>query len=235
MFDVFVRYWWQFLLVMIISAVIGSVNFAVIFSHLFKKSDIRNYGSGNPGTTNMYRVYGLRMGILTLVFDALKGVVCCIAAVLIFKGCGKDVAVTAGYIAELFVVLGHVFPVFYKLRGGKGFATSLGASFVMQPIVTLCCVLPMCLLIVVSDRMSVVALTWAAFMIIWCWTVLFKDVGAFCCLLITLTFAAVIFAHRHNIVRILTGKEHSMGVRKALRGKNKSDTNEQNENKDANE
>lgn len=61
MFDVFVRYWWQFLLVMIISAVIGSVNFAVIFSHLFKKSDIRNYGSGNPGTTNMYRVYGLRM------------------------------------------------------------------------------------------------------------------------------------------------------------------------------
>lgn len=225
MFDVFVEYWWQLVLVMLGSCIIGGINFAVIFSRVFKKTNIREHGSGNPGTTNVYRVFGIKMGALTLLFDALKGVVCCLAAILIFKSCGDDVANTAGYFAELFAVLGHVFPVYYKLRGGKGVATCLGASLVMQPIVTLCCILPMCLLIWLTDRMSVMSVLWSIFMIIWCWAVLLSQIGVLCCILITLTFVTVLFAHRHNIVRICTGKELPLNVRKALRGKKNDDGN----------
>lgn len=219
MFDIFLQYWWQFILVMLLSYVLGAINYAVIFSRLFKKEDIRKYGSGNPGTTNVFRVFGLRMGVLTLVFDALKGVMCSLAALLIFRNFGEDVGYTAGYLAELFAVIGHVFPVFYKFRGGKGFATALGASFVMQPVLTACCILPIVALILITDRMAVAGLVWALFMIIWTWAVLLPEIGVFCCLAITLTFAIIIFAHRHNIVRICTGKELKTGVRLALRGK----------------
>lgn len=219
MFDVFLQYWWQCLLVAAVSYLLGAINFAVIFSRIFKREDIRKYGSGNPGTTNVFRVFGLRMGALTLTFDALKGVVCSLTALLIFRTFSKEAGYTAGYVAELFAVIGHVFPVFYKFRGGKGFATALGASFVLQPVLTACCILPICLIILISDRMSVAALSWSTFMIIWAWAALLPEIGAFCCVAVTLTFVIIIFAHRHNIVRILTGKEMRTGVRRALRGK----------------
>lgn len=228
MFDIFLDYWWQFSLVALVCYVLCNFNFAVAFSHLFKKSDVRNYGSGNAGTTNMFRVYGLRMGALTFLCDAIKGVACCLIAKLIFSGCGVDVATTAGYVAGMFAVLGHVFPVFYRFRGGKGVATSIGVTFALQPMLALCCVLPCIIILLATDRVSVMSLTLAVFIIAWCWIVwstqldcgvIYKSINAFCCLLTSVTFAVVIFAHRHNIIRICTGKESRTGLRKALRGK----------------
>lgn len=216
MFDVFVAYWWQFLIVIVLSYTVGAVNFAVIFSKIFKKADIRDYGSGNPGTTNVYRVFGFKLGILTLAFDILKGVVCCLAAMFALKICGDAASFTAASLAGLFAVVGHVFPVFYKFRGGKGFATALGATAVLHPVLLLCCILPICLIIAVTDRMSVAGILWALFMIIWTWAVWLNDIGAFCAAVITLMFAILIFAHRHNIVRLLKGKELPTGIRKAI-------------------
>ena len=209
--------------------VVCNVNYAVIFSNLIKKSDVRDYGSGNAGTTNMFRVYGLRMGALTFVCDALKGVVCCLLAKLIFDSFGgAEAATTAGYISALFAIWGHVFPVFYRFRGGKGVATSIGAMFALQPLFSLCCVLPCVVILLLSDRVSVMSLLLALFVIVWSWVawaanvsseVVYKNIDAFCCLVVTVMFGTVIFAHRHNIMRIFTGKEKRTGLRKALRGK----------------
>ncbi|MCH5156249.1 MAG: glycerol-3-phosphate 1-O-acyltransferase PlsY [Clostridiales bacterium] len=227
MFDIFAKLWWQYLLLAICCYAFCNVNFAIVFSKLFKKSDVRDYGSGNAGTTNMFRVYGLRMGALTFLCDTMKGVACCLLAKLIF-GWSTLEATTAGYIAGLFAVLGHVFPVYYRFRGGKGVATSIGALFSLQPILGLCLVVPFCLAVLLSDRMSVGSLLLSIFMIVWSWIVwslecdfgiVYNSIDAFCCLLITVSYAVVIFAHRSNIVNIFTGKETRIGLRKALRGK----------------
>ena len=71
----FQDYWWQLILVAAISYLIGCVNYAVVFSKAIKHEDIRSLGSKNAGTTNMFRVFGLRMGALTFLCDALKGVI----------------------------------------------------------------------------------------------------------------------------------------------------------------
>ncbi len=208
---------------------LANVNFAVLFSKLFKKGDVRDYGSGNAGAANMFRVYGLRMGAITFVCDVLKGVLpCVLAKYAIFRHLGWDVATTAGYVAGLFAVVGHIFPVFYKFRGGKGVATAIGVSFSLQPMLSLCLVLPCVVILLVSDRTSIVSLFLSAVEIVWCWVfysyrydwqVMYVNVDAFCCLCNTLMFALVIYAHRNNIVRICKGTENRTGIRKALRGK----------------
>ena len=230
MFEVFAQFWWQYILVALCCYSFANVNFAVAFSKLFKKSDVRDYGSGNAGTTNMFRVYGLRMGTLTFVCDTLKGVACVLLSKLIFKsaGCDEQVVTTAGYVAGLFAVLGHVFPVYYRFRGGKGVATSIGVTFSLQPILALCLVLPCIVIVLISDRVSVMSLVLALFMIVWSWAalyanydfgIIYNDIDLFCCALTTVSYGVVIFAHRQNIVRLFTGQEKRTGLRKALRGK----------------
>lgn len=219
MFDVLLQYWWQLLLVALGSCLFGSVNYSVIFSRLFKKADVRDYGSGNPGTTNMFRVFGLRMGALTFAFDCLKGVVCCLIARLVFAEAGEQVAVTAGYVAGLFAVVGHVFPVYYGFKGGKGVATGMGVMLVMQPLVMLCALPVAIVIIIVTDRMSVMSMLLCVFYFVWAWVVILPDNGAVCAIIVTLIFTVVFFAHRHNLSRLLRGKELPTGVRKALRGK----------------
>ena len=227
MFDVFIRLWWQYLLLAVCCYALCNFNFAITFSKLFKKSDVRDYGSGNAGTTNVFRVYGLRMGALTFLCDTVKGVACCLLAMLIF-GWSTVEARTAGYIAGLFAVLGHVFPVYYRFRGGKGVATGIGVLFSLQPILALCLVVPFCVILLLSDRVSVASLLLSVFVIVWSWVIwslncdlgiIYNSVDTFCCLMISLTFAVVIYAHRGNIARIITGKEKPTGLRKALRGK----------------
>lgn len=220
MFDTFVNYWWQYLIVAVASALVGSINFSILFSHLFKKTDVRNFGSGNPGTTNMFRVFGLKMGLLTLLFDALKGVSTCLVSYFVFTAFAKtEAARTAMYVAGLFAVVGHVFPVYYGLRGGKGVATSIGVMFCIDPILSLCSVPVILAVILITDRMSVMSMLYALFNIVWAWCVFLSKDGAFCCVCLTLMFAIVLFAHRHNLVRLLKGHELPTGVRKALRGK----------------
>ena len=123
--------------VIIISYLLGSISSAVIISKLISGRDIREEGSGNAGATNMLRVHGKGAGALTLVIDVLKGVAAILAAMLfdmlllkiapesVF--CGNLI-----YVAGFFVVLGHDFPVFFKFKGGKGVATSLGVALMLN-------------------------------------------------------------------------------------------------------
>lgn len=219
--ELFVNYWWQLISVAVACYLIGGINFAILFTKAIKHEDIRQKGSGNAGTTNVFRVFGLRMGALTFLCDALKGVVVCVACLLIFKSTNR--ALDFEYWAGIFVVLGHIFSVYNNFRGGKGVATSIGVCFVLHPILMLCCVIPICAVIFIVDRMSVMSLLFSVFMIVWHWTVLRESVGISACVFITIMFAFVIFAHRHNIVRIFTGKELRTGVRRKILRKDKKE------------
>lgn len=217
--DFFAEYWWQLALVAVLSYTFGCVNYAVVFSKAFKHCDIRTLGSKNAGTTNMFRVFGLRMGALTFVCDALKGVIPCLLCLVIFKNSGMQLQFA--YWAGLFAVVGHVFPVLYRWRGGKGVATSIGVCFAVQPLLSLCCALPAIAIILIFDRMSVMSLLLSVFMIVWHWCVLFDSVQVTGCVFATVTFSIVILAHWQNIIRIFSGKELKTGVRKSIFGRKK--------------
>ena len=115
--------WWQFVLIAILCYAIGCCNFAVFISR-WRKMDITKMGSGNPGTMNMTRELGLKFGVLTFFCDALKGGVPALVSYFIYRGFVFEntavcVADFSRYFCALFVVLGHVFPVQLRFKGGK--------------------------------------------------------------------------------------------------------------------
>ena len=117
----FAESWWQFLVLAVVCYLIGCFNFAVLISKL-KRNDITKQGSGNPGTMNMTRTFGLKVGLLTFFCDALKGAVPALISYFIYRDCffvGTTVIVSdlARYFCGLFVVIGHIFPVTMKFKG----------------------------------------------------------------------------------------------------------------------
>lgn len=124
--------------VAVLSYFLGNVNWALVISKL-KKSDIRKLGSGNPGTLNMSRNFGLKIGILTFLLDVLKGAVPTLVAFFVFKGKTFEiskfsVSVFAIYLCGLCAVLGHIYPVFLKFKGGKGIASTIGVLLVCESV-----------------------------------------------------------------------------------------------------
>ncbi|MBR5473300.1 MAG: glycerol-3-phosphate 1-O-acyltransferase PlsY [Clostridia bacterium] len=116
-------------LTVILAYLLGSISFAVVFSKIFMKKDVRELGSGNAGTTNVIRTGGFKVGAITFLGDVLKGFVACFVGKLVFAACfenGEKWAVYGAFICGLACMLGHVFPIFFQFKGGKGIATSVG-------------------------------------------------------------------------------------------------------------
>lgn len=128
------------LMVAVISYLIGSVNFSILLSRIIGKKDIRESGSGNAGATNMLRTYGKKMGIITLLLDVLKGVVVVFIVKMLansdimYPDTNFDIALNnvLPYIAGVAVILGHNFPLYFRFKGGKGVATSLGVVLMLD-------------------------------------------------------------------------------------------------------
>lgn len=139
-------YWWRILVIAVISYLLGSLSFAVIFSKTSaNKKDVREMGSGNAGFTNMLRCVGVGPAVLTFVFDLLKGIIPVILAVLIMRipldmsGISElpssiqfEYNTYLKYIAGFFSVIGHCFPVFFGFRGGKGVTTTAGVALMID-------------------------------------------------------------------------------------------------------
>ena len=115
----------------IIAYLLGSISTGVLLSRFLTKSDIRKEGSGNAGTTNMLRVHGRKMGLLTLLGDMLKGIVAVLIGFALVGGA------RGGILGALGAVLGHNFPCFFGFKGGKGIATSFGCLLLVFPLQTL--------------------------------------------------------------------------------------------------
>ena len=127
----------SFVLITILAAyLLGSINSAIIISKALHRDDIRKYGSGNAGMTNMLRTYGLGAAALTLLGDILKTVISiAIAGVLFGFGYAGAISVTPEcYIAGLFMVMGHIFPLYYGFKGGKGVLATATVALILSPI-----------------------------------------------------------------------------------------------------
>ena len=143
-----------YIIVGIVAYLIGSISFSVIISKKMAGFDVREKGSGNAGATNMLRSVGKKAAILTLLGDALKGVVAILFAIIvgaIAKSADKSLLVQ---IAGILVVVGHTFPVFFGFKGGKGVATSLGVLLMTNWKIGLICLVFALVLMAVTRMVS---------------------------------------------------------------------------------
>ena len=205
-------------LICVAAYLIGSINFATLIAKLNSK-DIRKMGSGNPGTMNVLRTMGKFWGIIVFFLDSIKGLAFALIGRFLINGPDNfEMAIILGAC----VLLGHIFPIFDRFRGGKGVATTLGVFIAISPIVggiTLVILVAMLLGIKYGFIGSIMAVTaFAIDSIIICQ----NDVASI--VIISLWWALVVFAHRSNIIRLIKGEENTLTlIRKDKEDENNED------------
>lgn len=204
--------------IIIISYLLGSVSSAVILSKAVSGRDIREEGSGNAGATNMLRTHGKKMGALTLIFDVLKGVIAVLIANLIKNiGSGDEyIFRMLPFIAGLFVILGHNFPVFFGFKGGKGVATSLGVVLALNYKVGLIVAVIALLVMVITRYVSLGSiLAGVLYVAVDLAYMVFTDNFYLPELVFALLIGSLlIIRHHQNIKRLLNGTENKLGQKK---------------------
>ena len=199
-----------YIIVSIIAYLLGSISFSVIFSKKLAGFDVREKGSGNAGTTNVLRTVGKKAAALTLLCDCLKGVF----AVLVAFIAGKIVKDTDSRLAGIFVVLGHTFPVFFKFKGGKGVATSLGVLLITNWQIGLICLVFALILMALTRFVSLGSI--AAAILFPVLTVFIHEnylvPGNYVIFAIIMAIL-VVFNHRSNVKRLLEGKENKLSFK----------------------
>jgi len=197
-----------YLITGVVSYLLGSIPFGFLLVRIFKGEDVRATGSGNIGATNVAR-RSPALGVATLLLDAAKGVAAVLVARALFSGPQQPLIMT---VAALFAVLGHLFPVWLKFRGGKGVATSLGAFILLTPKSILCMVVLFLMVAVAFRYVSLGSVAVAAAFPLLAWA-LHEYADPRQLVLIALVSALVIWRHRQNIGRLAAGTESKFGAR----------------------
>ena len=213
----------EYVVMLIIAYLIGSINFSILISKKKAGYDIREKGSGNAGTTNMLRNLGKKYAAITLICDILKGVVSIVIAIIIGKILGGNTnAALLVQIAGVAVVLGHTFPIFFGFKGGKGVATSLGILLITNWQIGLICLVFGIVLIALTRMVSLGAIAAAVLFPILTLFIgenyyivpSFSGLGNGYFIFSVILAVIVIFNHRTNIKRILNGSENKVSFKK---------------------
>ena len=228
----------SYILIGLIAYFVGSISFSIIFTKAFTGEDIRDKGSGNAGSTNVFRSIGAIPAVLTLICDALKGVIVIAIAYLFGKWFGLDDNGKALLVelAAIFVVVGHMFPIYYKFRGGKGVATSLGVILTINWRIGLACAVFAFIIIAITRMVSIGSIGAAIQYPVLC---LFITKETFIIsgeanqliyvLFGTILAALVIWKHRANIGRLASGEENRLSFGSKNKNKKKSKKEESDE------
>lgn len=193
-------------IVVVLAYLIGSLSAAIITCKIMGLPDPRTTGSNNPGATNVLRIGGKKAAIFTLVGDLLKGLIPVVIVKLIFPTESLLIALTA-----LAAFLGHLFPVFFQFKGGKGVATALGCIIGLNLWVALCAFGVWLAIFLPTRISSLSALTAAVVAPVFLW--LF-DASASVVIAIIIMDILLIIRHKENIQRILKGEEKKMTFKK---------------------
>lgn len=187
------------ILTLFLSYLIGSFSFALVIGKLFYKTDIRGYGSGNLGATNVYRVLGKKAGLIVAIADLLKGTFACLFPQILNSAVNP-------IICGLLAILGHVFPIFAGFKGGKAVATATGVLLFLTPFGTLTGFVVFLLTLILSKYVSLSSML--AGIAIFIYSLIFEDK-----VIIALSLfisVLVIILHRQNIKRLITGTENKL-------------------------
>ena len=209
----------KYICVVFVGYILGNISFARILSR-FRKTDITKQGSGNPGTMNMLRTFGFKLGLLTLLLDAFKGALGATFGFLVFGGDMELQASIIGlYVGGLSTVLGHNFPVFYKFKGGKGVACILGIFLVANPLWSLAAFGIAFVYLCIFDYGAMASFIFITFLTVFEATQYRGNLPI--TFLLFVLFFLTFFMHRKNIVRLLWGKENKVNLAKAFKKKKK--------------
>lgn len=189
----------------VLAYLVGSINMATIVSRI-KGKNIKKLGSGNPGTMNVLRTIGKGWGALTFAFDSVKGLAFALIGRFAVDGGSTDWMFILGAV----VVIGHIFPLYTRFKGGKGVATSIGVFLVASPIVGavvlvgLVIYLLVCKIGFIGSYLAITALT-----ITNC--ILYGEsvIAVACCLVV---WVLVIVRHKDNVIRFIHGKENTLSI-----------------------
>lgn len=214
-------------LIVLLSYLAGSIPASVWIGKAFYGKDIREYGSGNAGATNAFRVFGWKAGVLATIVDVGKGLLAAgvIAGLRVGplpEASAVDMATLAQILAGMAAVVGHLYPVFAGFQGGKGMNTSAGVLLAITPVTTLLTIAVFAVVLVAGRYVSLASITAAvAFPTI---LIVRKYVFGVEALDISLVIfgvvlgAVVILAHQSNIRRLLSGTENRVGSFRPARG-----------------
>ena len=209
-----------FIGVCILSYLLGGVSVARFITKKENAGGINKQGSGNPGTMNMLRTHGIGLGLFTLLCDALKGAIPALFGLLFFGNdaiCDEKMGYLALYAFGLCAVLGHIFPIYYKFKGGKGIATTFGVFMVADPITSVILFGIMFLTLYVIKIGSVVSLLFVTIVAI---VQLFRncmDANYIAIVLMLLIILLDIYAHRKNLERLVEDKENPADLHEGIK------------------
>ncbi len=223
--------YWLLLLAaaLLVSYLIGSVNFALITSKIFARKDVREMGSGNAGMTNVIRTVGLLPGIITFLGDFLKGIAAPLIGYYFFFPKIHDSAPTciANYLTPYFglylcgilCIIGHAYPVFFGFRGGKGVSTAIAVLYCIDPFVASAVLITFLILFLITKIISIGSIMGAAEFTIYNFLVSLNkgySVSEFIYLtVLSLVITVIIICkHKDNIVRLREGTEKKLSSHK---------------------
>lgn len=195
------------IIIVLICYLIGNISFSFLLTKVKLKKDIREFGSGNAGTTNVLRVLGKKYAVMVLVADVLKGVIVILLSRLF------EVSEVTIILCGLAVILGHNWPAIMGFRGGKGIATSIGVFITFDPIVALICIGIGVVIIIVSKYVSlgsVIGMAIFPIVVIALSRSVEEVLFALCVSLIS------IYKHRANISRLMKGNENKLSFKKSV-------------------
>ncbi|MBS6943269.1 MAG: glycerol-3-phosphate 1-O-acyltransferase PlsY [Clostridiales bacterium] len=186
----------------IVCYLLGAVPFSVLFSRGMLHKDVRRYGSGNPGTSNMTRAFGIKYGLLVLLFDMAKG----FGAVYL----GQWIMGPLGaYLGALCAVAGHNWPIYLKFKGGKGVATTVGVMLAFVPYITLIAMACFLVVLAVSRYFSLGSLVCLG--LVWVLVLCLHFADTYLVVLCSVLVLVAFVQHRANIRRLKNGTENRFG------------------------
>jgi len=218
---------WKFVILAVASYLLGNITFARLFART-RNDDITTHGSGNPGTMNMLRTHGLWLAIATLLFDALKSAICCTVAYFWLKTQSGYLANLAVYVSGVCCIIGHIYPVIYKFKGGKGVATAFGVTCVARPTLIPLFMVVFLVIFLVWKIGSIASLSAVLMFMLGESIILLVNgyYGSFVLLIVAVSL--IFYAHRTNIEKIFNNKESKIDINEAVQ-KDKDYAREQRE------
>ncbi len=196
----------------ILAYILGSIPTSYLMGKFIKKIDIRDFGSGNVGATNALRVLGTKIGIITLIIDIGKGILAVFMGKIIVAEPSNIVLIAFG----LFAILGHIFTIFLKFKGGKGVATSAGVFIALSPLAVGIALIVFVLTVWISKYVSLGSILAALvlFLVELYLNITHSFENIELLIFIFVIAAFIIIRHKSNIKRILAGNENKLSFKK---------------------
>ncbi|MDR0974545.1 MAG: glycerol-3-phosphate 1-O-acyltransferase PlsY [Ruminococcus sp.] len=212
----------SFILIALVSYLLGSANSSIIWVRLLKHEDVREHGSGSAGLTNTYRCYGAFPALCTLLGDLAKGVIAVLISIYVIAEILPVPLdnMSIGYISGIFAIIGHIFPVYYHFKGGRGVLVSASILLVIDPL-TFAIIIPFFILMIIITRyVSVASISSAVLYPFLTFALHYFAEGVSLSeslihvALTVLTSALLIYMHKDNIKRLMSHTENKFTIHK---------------------